>query len=300
METIISIIVSLITGYVISKYFFRRSLNKRLSIYLLMNNRVFSGIDKTVRGHLKFIFNDKEIVELQQVELIVANDGDLAISNCIEPLRLTLPNSVKLLDASILHRNPNELKVTIVQKENNSDGCILEFNTALLNKGDYFYLKLLLDGKLLFRDMDFQILAEGLPRRLKPDWLPANSSQLSERKVEWGAVLMGAMIMFWGFLLAKAMWSKYVENPSIFPYPWNEFVFGSASIWVFIGALGSIALELLGVTLALAVGLEGVIMRSIRFALPDELRGRVTLYSDVKESLYFEQAEEQSASTPNE
>ncbi|MDD5296196.1 MAG: hypothetical protein PHU46_04725 [Rhodocyclaceae bacterium] len=195
METLLGIVIGIISTFAVSHYYFRRSVNKRLSVYALMSSRVFSGIDASVRKHLKFLFHEDEISELQQIEFIVANDGERAISNCIQPLRFQLPASIKILDASILHKSPRELEVSMIQGNSEAAGHFLEFDFPLLNKGDFFLVKLLVDGKLPFREMQFQVQADDLPRLIKPEWLPDGATKTSKRKVEWVGVVFGGIFL---------------------------------------------------------------------------------------------------------
>ena len=113
MGTTIGIFVSAVVTVLASRYYFHRSTNKSLGVYELMNSLVFSGIAPDVRKQLKFLFKDKEVNNLQQLVLLVANDGERAIRDVIEPLVLEIPPQVQLLAASLLHKHPDDLKVSL-------------------------------------------------------------------------------------------------------------------------------------------------------------------------------------------
>lgn len=275
METLLGIVIGIAATVVVSHYYFRRSMNKRLSIYALMSNRVFSGIDASVRSHLKFLFHDEEISELQQIELIVANDGDRAISNCIQPLRFQLPESIKILDASILHKSPNELDVSMIRGSSEAIGHFLEFDFPLLNKGDFFLVKLLLDGKLPIREMQFQVQADDLPRTIKPEWLPDGATSTSKRKVEWAGVIAGSVLLVPCAVMAFLALAHFETTPGSFPWPWETFKYSwPSTVLLVVSALVSPLIGLVGVILFFGIGFEGFFKRNPKFPLPEELRGR--------------------------
>jgi hypothetical protein len=157
-----------------------------LGVYELLNTLIFAGIDPEVRKQLHFSFRDHKVQDLQQVHFLVANDGERAISSIIEPLTLVLPRGVKLLDGSILHRHPKALDVYINTDERRN---ALEFRCPLLSKGEFFVVKLLLDGKIPRDQLQFRVLADDLPRTLKLQWLPPRQFGTS------GPVLIGNRLL---------------------------------------------------------------------------------------------------------
>ena len=112
-ETVIGIVVSALVTVLASRYYFQHSIKKSLGAYGILHSRVFSGITADVRKQLQFKFGDRDVQELQQTVLLIANDGERSIRDVIDPLTLDLPPEVELLDASILHRHPAELDVAV-------------------------------------------------------------------------------------------------------------------------------------------------------------------------------------------
>lgn len=275
METLFGIIIGIIATVIVSHYYFRRSINKRLSIYAIMSNHVFSGIDSSVRNHLKFLFHEEEISELQQVELIVANDGERAISNCIQPLRFQLPESIKILDASILHRSPKELDVSMIHGNNESIGHFLEFDFPLFNKGDFFLVKLLVDGKIPIREMQFQIQADDLPRIIKPEWLPDGATSTSTRKVEWAGVIAGSILLVASALILILAQAHYEVAPNSLPWPIDTFKYTwPSTVLLIFSFIASAFIGLIGFILFIGMGFEDFFKRNPKFPLPEELKGR--------------------------
>src|SRR5690554_5876729 len=132
MEAIIGGIIGIIATVLVSRYYFKRTINKSITPYIITNNSIFAGIDHSVRPNLKFTFQEKEITDLHQLEFIIANDGEKAVSNCIEPLSLTFSKDVEILDSTILYKEPQDLdaKVEIIETDSNYK---LLFKCPLLN-----------------------------------------------------------------------------------------------------------------------------------------------------------------------
>ena len=133
---------------------------------------------------------------------------------------------------------------------------------------------MLLDGKLPMREMDFQILADDLPRKLRPEWLPSDATRRTKQKVDWAAVSAGGMFLFFAVVVSFLGISLYEAKPSSFPWPWEPFSFAwPTTVLLFAAATLAILIGLLGVVFLVGIGLDGVMKRSPRFPLPEELRG---------------------------
>lgn len=275
METLFGIVVGVIATVVVAHYYFRRTTRKSLGVYEILSTQIFAGIEKSVRDQLKFTFRGHEVQDLQQVEFLIANDGERAISHVIEPLRHDLATKAKLLDASILYRHPESLKVDIrtVQIPNGSTSIIFDF--PLLNKGDFFLVKLLLSGRAKSKDFAFRIIADDLPRSLSATWLPSNA--FSERKFEivWSAVATGFAV---AGLLAWLIWilySLYKFRPELFPYPWSTFVMSwESALLLGPGISFCVLLGLIAFALIAMVGFDEFSPWRPRFPVPKELRHR--------------------------
>jgi hypothetical protein len=273
MSTIVGIIVGILVTIAVGHYYFKRSVNKRLSVYLVLSNRLFSGIDKKVRQSLRFSLSGKDVKDLHQVEFIVANDGDRAISNCIAPLTLVLPKESVLLDVSILHKSPNNLDVNPVVKE--ATPTSIAFNVPLLNKGDYFLVKLLVDGHVNTPEIPFSILCDDLPRSLTASWLPTAATDDSTKKVEWVGVIVGLVFLIFSASFLLIHYRLYCVWPSFSPIPWASF--SPSWVWtpiIVLNCLGVLMLAIFGMILFFGMGFGEVFSRRPRFPLPAQLRRR--------------------------
>jgi phosphatidylglycerophosphatase A len=168
VSTIIGIVTSIVVTMLVSHYYFRRTIKKSIAVYLSLSSDIFEGIESSVREQLKFHFRNTEIRDLSQLEFMIINDGERAISGFIEPLSMELPKGVQVLDATIINRNPTELSVNVIQGMVSSDQSALTFDFPLLNKGEFFLVKLLLNGSLHPFDLEFHLLVDDLPRIIKP------------------------------------------------------------------------------------------------------------------------------------
>lgn len=273
MGTIVGIIIGVAATVLVARYYFRKTINKEISVFVSLNSRVFEGLEPQVRSKLEFHYSGKEIAELQQIDMIIANNGDRAIRDCIEPLTLHFKKMTTILDASIIHREPSALQVTIESKEcDNLPVVRCEF--PLLNKGEFFLLKLLLDGYVSRKDIECKILVDDLPRSFSAKLLPMGAVT-EKRKIEWMQVILGSVLLLGVASGCLILWNYYNVKPGIWPFPWFNF----QPTWIEtpalgIGVLGLLFMAILGCVALIGLGFGGFFSRHPRFPLPEELRGR--------------------------
>jgi hypothetical protein len=273
MSTVLGIVIGVVATIIVGHYYFKRTTNKSIAVYLTLNSRIFAGIESSVREQLKFYFHDSEVRDLSQIEFIIANDGERAIRDCIEPLSLQMPVGVEILDASILYRKPEQLIADVEQNISTIGVAQLRFRFPLLNQGDFFLVKLLLNGSLKRDDLEFHILADDLPRAIKAKRLPAQSTTTAKPRVEWSGVVVGGILVLLGLSQAYAMYLLYRASPQFFPLPWASFKPSALAILVLIvwsvGIIGTLGL---GTALFALAGFDEFFQRHPRFPLPSELR----------------------------
>jgi len=266
VQILIGIVAGAVVTILVARYYFTRTVAKKLGAYLIFKSQIFAGIDSEVRKQLKFTFRNTEVEDLLLLEFVIANEGDRAISGFIEPLRLRLPSGAKALDASILHRVPESLRIELRTAEDRDP----EFDLPLLNKGEFFVVKLLLTGAAARKNPSLTMLADDLPRSLDLQWLPPVQVMEGQRSVEWGGVLGGALviILFAGLTYVLVMLRSL--QPSLFPYPWQSFAVSAAST----AFLLTCGLDLMGLAVGLILmiltGFESVFTRRPRFTIPSK------------------------------
>jgi len=281
VETAAGVILGAFVTVLASRYYFRRSISKRLGAYSLLNSFVFDGIAPDVRGQLQFRFQDREVNELQQVLFLVANDGERAIRDVIEPLTLSLPAGVEVLDASIVHRQPGGLKAQITAAPPQPGGTSLALEFPLLNKGEFFVVKLLMSGR--FVPSELAVLCDDLPRTIKMEPLPANSLREPAYKFELALTSMGLGILI---IPAWACYAAYLLHgyPALFHplalRPGAMEVHVDSLVFLVFGGLIMLAFAVIGFGLSAAGAFGGEFPppRGPRFRLPKELQTLVFPY----------------------
>lgn len=186
---VFSFVVGALIAVLVARHYHFRATNKSIGLYRIQASEIFAGITSDVRSELRFTYQDREVENLTQLEFIVANDGEKAISKLIEPLELDLPDEATILDASILYRSPDNLNVEIlIGKHSSPQRNSVTFDFPLLNKGEYFLVKLLVGGKLAKEQIKFRLLADDLPRSLSLKWLPLRATQKKQFQPDWVSI----------------------------------------------------------------------------------------------------------------
>jgi hypothetical protein len=174
-------------------------------------SRVLEGIDPAVRDTLKVNYSEVEVRDLFQLQIGFINDGDRAIKDCIEPLSLVLPSNVKLLDVALLNVQPKERAITTDSEQINSGTASytkVNFNFRLLNKGDHFLVKFLLDGTPDVTQLEFRITADDLPPTIRAKDLPSPFLSDRPRTMSFGGRV--AATMFCWYICVVSVFSALI------------------------------------------------------------------------------------------
>jgi hypothetical protein len=200
-----SLIVGVVATVLVSRYYFKRSVDKSLTPYVQFFSSLFEGVDTSVRDSLKIAYKGTPVNELLEVQFLIANTGERSIRDVIRPLSLAIPAKCSLLDASILHVSPEGREVKISQSEGSVD-----FGFALLNSGEFFITKLLLHGKATLKDFKFSITVDDLPPTIPAVLLPYNLIESEwKREFEWGLLLLGLILIVIGSALAGLIYTQW-------------------------------------------------------------------------------------------
>lgn len=199
---ILSLLGGVIATVVVARYYFLRTVaksKKSLTPYIDFFSELLDGIDQEVRRALSIKYQEIEVENLIEVQFLVANTGEKPIRDVITPLTLSAPNSSKIMNAALLHISPEGRKVSHkVDKDNNT--IIFEFD--LLNKDEFFVVKLLLSGKAGVEDFIFSITVDDLPPKLETESLPRDLIEVEDAdttpKIEWSLILVGFAFLILG------------------------------------------------------------------------------------------------------
>lgn len=279
MSSFLSIVVSLFIGILVtalvSRYYYRKSISKRLTPYIQPTLPLFAGISPEVRSSLKIFHRDKEVQDLFELQFLVVNEGQRAIRDCIEPLTLVLPSSIQVLDASILHVHP-EGRTVGVQVESGADGTSrVRFPFAILNRNEGFIAKILLQGTMAGEKLRFEIAVDDLPPVLE-----ARPWELSLEDVEDIEKSSRLELLLWalGFTFLAGIWLYglgllHEARPELFPIPWRTFRPNWVNTPVLALWVASILFLLVAVSVQLMILFWGKVPGSRpRLALPPHLR----------------------------
>lgn len=143
---IIAIIVSIIL-YLIQR---RR---KALSWEIISNTPLLS-IDEEIKGDLQILFAGKPVQDIQLIILKIINSGNIPIkyTEYERPIYLKLGENAQILSAKVTEKNPSNLETSV---KINKEGTRAELEPTLMNEGDSFTIKMLVnqfDGQIIVDD----------------------------------------------------------------------------------------------------------------------------------------------------
>jgi len=208
---IVSILIGIGATFFASRHYYRRSVDKELTPFIQLQSNVLSHIDEEVKSDLHVEYKGVKVDSLQQLQFLVANTGERAIRDIIKPLRLELPDSSEIMDASILYVFPKGREVNIDPR---ASGNILEFNFPLLNKDEFFIFKLLIKGEPEREELKFRIVADDLPPELEIQRLTYSQveRETKEKESEFELAPLVIGLVFLVFAFFTGILSHYIPS----------------------------------------------------------------------------------------
>ena len=202
MISIVSLLGGVLATVAVARYYFLRTVeksNKSLTPYIDFFSELLDGIDPEVREALSIKYQELEVEDLIEVQFLVANSGERPIRDVIKPLTLVIPDSSTIMNVALLHISPEGREVSLkVDKDTNT----IEFLFDLLNKDEFFVVKLLLNGKADIDDFVFSITVDDLPPTLETKSLPNDLVQVEDAdktsEIEWELIFGGAVVLLFG------------------------------------------------------------------------------------------------------
>lgn len=271
--SIISLVLGIVATVIVSHYYYRRNFKKTsLTPYIQFYSSSLKGIDSKVRKELQIKYNDQSIENLFEIQFLIANTGNKAIKNVIEPLSLSIPNDCNLLDAHILHISPTGRKVKLNITDDKSS---IVYDFSLLNSGDFFIVKLLIDGNPSHEDFNFSIVAEELPPILETSYLPVDAiGHINEKKsfekelfsLGIGFILIGLIL----FNLIRVSWFVFPSFDNFNPFNYI-FKMGIDGFTVLISVFPAFSCMFLGIIIVISSFSDFVYPKKKRkFIVPDD------------------------------
>ncbi|KAA3596994.1 MAG: hypothetical protein DWQ06_14505 [Calditrichaeota bacterium] len=216
--SILSLIVGILVTVLVSRYYFLLSdekSKKEIIPYIDFFYELLSGIDSEVREAVSIKYKDIEVEELIEVQFLILNSGAKPIRDQIKPLTLEIPKSSKIMNAALIYVSPKGREVVLeVDKKINK----IKFLFNLLNKREFFVVKLLLNGKANIDDFKFKITVDDLPPELEAEYLPNDliegETSFQEPLVNWGLISGGFIFLLLGFSVGLLALEIPVELPN--------------------------------------------------------------------------------------
>lgn len=274
LNTLIGLCAGAIFSILVSRYYFIRGIKYHLSVYLHDYSQILAGLDQDVVDAVTIKFEGLDIEELSDMVFLVANDGSHPIRGIIEPFTIVLPKGSTLLDASFQHVHPEGRRVSVaINKQPDRDTALCTFD--LLNKGDYFLVKLLLDGYVGEEAIVFKIAAEGLPPTLELSHA-SYSTDSSSRWIDTPTFLSGLILASMSTSVLYLIQLVSQARPGLLVWwPWE--LQGTREAWLANGAVvvaAVVALSLGGVGIGMILtGISKATWKQrTRFVLPERLR----------------------------
>lgn len=200
-----SLIIGVVATIWVSRYYFKRTTDKSLTPYLQFFSSLFDGVDPSVRESLKIAYKGTAVTELLEAQFLVANTGERPIRDVIAPLTLAVPRNCLVLDASILHVSPDGREINIAQTSS-----AVTFAFPLLNTGEFFITKLLLQGKAEPEDFKFTITVDDLPPVLRTVRMPPDLVEGEKRReFDWTPLVIGGIFIAIGAAIATLIYLQW-------------------------------------------------------------------------------------------
>lgn len=272
-----SLIIGVLATVWVSRYYFLRAVDKKLTAYVQFSSSLFDGVDPSVREALKISYKGTAVSDLLDIQFLVANTGERAIRDVINPLSVSIPKDCTLLDASVLHVSPEGREVTITQSAKT-----VSFLFPLLNTGEFFVTKLLLQGRARPKDFLFSITVDDLPPTLCPIPLPHDLIDTGKKRGFEGELLvLGVILLLFGASFAGVIFG----HSSTLQECWTRGVAASfPQHWIL---LLSVVVTAIPAILLLVIGPMVMVGAFTNFSFPKRKRFRVP-EDIVRRRIFFE------------
>ncbi|MBI1228236.1 MAG: hypothetical protein GC192_23585 [Bacteroidetes bacterium] len=282
------IIIGALASYLASRHFFKKGVKEKLlTPYLQFTSKLFSELEPDLKENLIVRYKNHKVENITQAQFLIANDGDIPIRDIIEPLKLTLPKENKIFSANLIHVEPEgrEIQCTIIENEEKN---IIQFNLPLLNSGEYFIVKIVIQDSIPMPQknedesqkkelFNFSITADDLPPNLRISHLPYSYyEQEKEEKYNWTGVWVATISGLITTFLAGIIFA-FKSNPNgLYLFSFRDFFskehfcFYSICIIVLaIVSLGTLLFTVVGTTASL---MELTPNEKPKFKVPNRLK----------------------------
>jgi hypothetical protein len=226
-------IVATAIGFFCSSYYFMRSINRKMSPFICQTSKVKiqDMLDPRFQKDVVLKYNNDDVHSLYELKLIFKNTGDMSICKCniFEPLLVRFSKKCKFLAAEIGDIYPEGRKV---RRKQGKDSVEVNFN--VLNKGEYFEVKLLFGNEVSLDDLSISIEAENLPPVLFPEPVAHDMVNANKKhRANMPALSLGAILAVCSIIVLAPYYYFFNAVYYMFPY----FYFSGLMISTFTSGL---------------------------------------------------------------
>jgi hypothetical protein len=225
MQAVVIAVITTVVGTVVAfwaaRHYYTRSVKHRLAVYWLPAPGILFGIDSDTRKELSIHFRGEAVSELAITEFLVANEGVTPIRENIEPLTFAVKNKSRIVDAAVTYIQPEGRKVVVEPTSDKEFRC----DFPLLNPAEYFYVKLITDGRVSKSDITCQIVAENLPPKIHIEGSTRVSIGTDERRPDWALCVLALVLLVIGSGIFLPIVALYQAHHSYFPFSGSKFHF---------------------------------------------------------------------------
>ena len=286
--TIGGIAIGAAASYFVSRHFFQKSIKKKtLTPYVQFTSQLFTELDPELEENLKVNYKELKIDNITQAQFLIANSGDIPIRDIIEPLKLIVPKDNKILGLSLLHTEPEGRTVSYKILETD-DYNVVEFNIPLLNGGDFFVFKIILQDKLptetnnksdeqTEQKLEFTITADDLPPKLEIEHLPFSYYEHEkEKEFDWTGVWIGGFSLLTSIAIFGTILAFSKPSINLFIFSFKDFFnldnFSASHVFILLLLILGILFVLLTVLALVTTITEIVPSEKPKFRVPNKLR----------------------------
>lgn len=165
----------------ITRHYSRKQIRRRLVAYLDIYSSPFEGLEGTVREALALRYRGSPVQSLRHIEFVVVNEGDLAIKEWEKPLSMNFEAGVSIVDADVVAQSSG-VEAKVLGSTSDAGILTLSFPFGLLNPGDWFRVKLLLDAVEDPKPSDWTLTIRGENVAPRVEMKPARLDDSAFRK----------------------------------------------------------------------------------------------------------------------
>lgn len=138
-QFVIATVIALLAIIVSILIYLKQRQRKALS-YKILTNTPLLGIEEKIKGKLQILFDDKPVEDVNLIEIIIINSGNIPIliTGYEHPISLSFDEKTKILTSEVFKTNPKSLKATVKIEDSR-----IIVPPVLLNSKDSIILKTL-------------------------------------------------------------------------------------------------------------------------------------------------------------